>query len=175
MASEKERSGTGTGKHVHVLCFQRHTEMLANLLSESAQGVLHACREPGCPARYDSSRGYFIDGNSVENTEREITPRVTCSVDGQPMYLAEVMPERKSFRLWKCPECNETRTNEETSGGLEKKWERKLYVSLSAQIVKTSGLSRLVRLCPQLHPSGQFQTYSKPSLGHALAVDEPRL
>ncbi len=121
MASEQERLGTGTGKHVHVLCFQHHTEMLANLLSESAQGVLYACREPGCPVRYDSSRGYFIDGNSVETIEREITPRVTCSVDGQPMYLAEVMPERKSFRLWKCPECNETRTNGETWDGFEKK------------------------------------------------------
>jgi hypothetical protein len=95
--------------------------MLAKLLSESAQGVLYACREPGCLVRYDSSRGYFIDGNTVETVEREITPRVTCSIDGQLMYLAEVMPERKSFRLWKCPECNETRTNGETSGGLEKK------------------------------------------------------
>jgi len=121
MASEKERSGISTGKHVHVLCFQHHSEMVANPLSESAQGVLYACREPGCLVRYDSSRGYFIGGNSVETIEREITPRVTCSVDGQPMYLAEVMPERKSFRLWKCPECKETRTNGETSDGLEKK------------------------------------------------------
>src|SRR5260370_27519802 len=117
MGSEQERLGKGKGKHVHVLCFQHHTEMLANLLSESAQGVLYACREPGCPARYDSSRGYFIDGNSLENIEREITPRVTCSVDGQPLYLAEVMPEVKSFRLWKCPECNPTRTHANTTTG----------------------------------------------------------
>ncbi len=95
--------------------------MLAKLLSESAQGVLYSCREPGCLVRYDSSRGYFIDGNAIETIEREITPRVTCLIDGHLMYLAEVMPERKSFRLWKCPECNKTRTNEEISGGLEKK------------------------------------------------------
>ena len=121
MASKQERLGTSTGKHFHVLCFQHHREMLAKLLSESAQGVLYSCREPSCLVRYDSSRGYFIDGNAIETVEREITPRVTCSVDGHLMYLVEVMPEKKSFRLWKCPECNETRSNEETSGGLEKK------------------------------------------------------
>jgi len=32
-----------------------------------------------------------------------------------PKYLAEVRPEKKSFRLWKCPECDAIRTNGEIS------------------------------------------------------------
>jgi hypothetical protein len=31
------------------------------------------------------------------------------------MYLAEVRSEKKSFRLWKCPECDAIRTNGEIS------------------------------------------------------------
>ncbi len=53
--------------------------------------------------------------------EREIIPRVACSKDAQRMYLAEVMPGRKSFRLWKCPQCDARKTNEEITGGLGKK------------------------------------------------------
>ena len=83
--------------------------------------MLYACQEPGCLVRYDFSHGYFLDTNDAKIVELEILPRVSCSNDAQLMYLAEVMPERKSFRLWKCPECNGGRTNEEISGGLEKK------------------------------------------------------
>jgi hypothetical protein len=121
MASEQERLGTSTGKELHVLCYQHHTEMLLRLLREPAEGLLYTCREPGCLVRYDSSHGYFIDTNDAETIEQETTPRVGCPNDGQLMYLAEVMPQRRSFRRWKCPECNGSRTNEETSGGLEKK------------------------------------------------------
>jgi len=113
--------GTNTGKDPNVLCYQHHTEMLLRLLREPEEGVLYACREPGCLVRYDGSNGYFIDPNDAETVEQEITPRVNCPNDGQFMYLAEVMPQRRSFRLWKCLGCNESRTNEETSGGLEKK------------------------------------------------------
>lgn len=121
MASEQERLGTSTAKDLRVLCYQHHNEMLPRLLSEPAEGVLYACREPGCLVRYDSSRGYFIDAGDAETTEQETVPQVSCPNDGQLMYLAEVIPQRRSFRLWKCPECNESRTNEETPGGLEKK------------------------------------------------------
>ena len=43
----------------------------------------------------------------------EMTPRVTCPRDGQPMYLAELNPEKRSFRPWRCPQCDSSRTNEE--------------------------------------------------------------
>jgi transposase-like protein len=65
--------------------------------------------------------GYSIDTDDAKTIEEEKPPRVNCPNDGQLMYLAEVMPQRKSFRLWKCPECNQHRTNEDTSGGLGKK------------------------------------------------------
>jgi len=83
--------------------------------------MLYTCRQPGCLVRYDNSDGYFIDARDAKTIEQETTPRVTCPNDGHFMYLAEVMPQRRSFRLWKCPECNGTRTNKETSGGLGKK------------------------------------------------------
>jgi hypothetical protein len=96
--------------------------MLLRPLSESAEGMLYACQEPGCLIRYDTSNGYFLDTNDAKTIELEILPRVNCSIDGQRMYLAEVMPKRRSFRLWKCPECNQSCiNNEEASGGLGKK------------------------------------------------------
>ena len=121
MASEQERLGTSTGKDLHVLCYQHHIEMLLRLLREPAEGPLYACREPACLVRYHSLHGYFLDPKVAKTIELEITPRVSCPKDGQFMYLAEVMPQRRSFRLWKCPECNASQTNEEISDGLGKK------------------------------------------------------
>lgn len=96
--------------------------MLLRLLGEPAKGPVYACREPGCLVRYDSAHGYFLDTEDTHTIEQETTPDVRCSNDGQLMYLAEVDPERRSFRLWKCPECNLSSSNsEEGSGGLGKK------------------------------------------------------
>jgi hypothetical protein len=33
------------------------------------------------------------------------------------MYLAGINPEKKSFRLWECPQCGGKRTNEESLVG----------------------------------------------------------
>jgi hypothetical protein len=121
MARQQERLGTSTAKDLRVLCYQHHNEMLLGPLSEPVGGMLYACREPGCLVRYDSSHGYFIDTRDAETIKQETTPRVSCPNDGRLMYLAEVIPQRSDFRLWKCPECNGSRTNEETLGGLEKK------------------------------------------------------
>jgi len=122
MASETERLGISTRKELRVLCYQHHSEMLPRLLREPVEELLYACREPACPVLYDSLHGYFLDPKVAKTIELEITPRVSCPKDGQFMYLAEVMPQRRSFRLWKCPQCNGRRTNgEETSGGLGKK------------------------------------------------------
>src|SRR5712691_10667456 len=59
--------------------------------------------------------------------------------------------------------------------GYEKRWEHELWVLLPWQVVKSPGLLQLVSLCPRFHPAGQLQTDGKPSPGHALAVDDPRL
>ena len=78
--------------------------MLLGLVSEPAEGVLYACQEPGCLIRYDAARGYFLDTEDLKTIELEIMPRV-----------------KSSFRLWKCPACDQSRNNEETSDGLGKK------------------------------------------------------
>ena len=121
MASQYERSGTSTAQDFHVLCYQHHTEMLVSPPTGPVARPLYACREPACLVRYNRLDGYSIDTDDAKTIEEEKPPRVNCPNDGQLMYLAEVMPQRKSFRLWKCPECNQHRTNEDTSGGLEKK------------------------------------------------------
>src|SRR5260370_40112386 len=59
--------------------------------------------------------------------------------------------------------------------GSKKRWERELWVSLPWQVLKIRSLLRIASLSPKLYPAGQFQTDNKPSLGHALAVDDPRL
>jgi hypothetical protein len=89
--------------------------MILERRKESAETFLYVCREPDCFIHYNSSQGYFIEPQDGDNSEPEIKPGVFCSKDRSFMYLAEVRPERRSFRLWKCPECNAMRTNEELS------------------------------------------------------------
>jgi hypothetical protein len=115
MASEKEALGTSTREDLHVLCYEHHTEMLPKFRSESAGTPLYACREPGCVIYYDNSQGYFLETQYPAIIESEIKPAIRCPRDGHLMYLAEVHPERKSFRMWKCPECNTVQTNAESS------------------------------------------------------------
>ena len=89
--------------------------MLLEYRSEPAETFLYACREPSCFIHYHSSQGYFIEPQDGDKSEPEIKPGVRCPKDEGVMYLAEVRPEKKSFRLWKCPECDATRTNGEIS------------------------------------------------------------
>jgi hypothetical protein len=89
--------------------------MLLRSRSEPLETFLYACREPGCFIFYDNSQGYFTNEQEADTTEPDIRPHVICPDDGQLMYLAEVRSERKSFRLWKCPECNTTRTSGDLS------------------------------------------------------------
>ena len=116
-----ERLGTRTTKDLRVLCYQHHGEMLLKLTSGPAVKLLYVCKEAGCLIRYNSSDGYFVDMEGAKTIREELAPRVRCPNDEHPMYLAEVRPERRSFRLWKCPECSASRTNEEPSPGQEKK------------------------------------------------------
>jgi len=89
--------------------------MLLEYRSKPAETFVYACREPGCFIHYQSPQGYFIEPQNGDGSELEIKPGVHCPKDGRVMYLAEVRPERKSFRLWKCPECDAIRTNAEIS------------------------------------------------------------
>jgi hypothetical protein len=116
-----ERLGTGTKKDLRVLCYQHHTEMLLRPLSDPAEKLVYICEEPSCLIRYNSSDGYFIQTEEAKALKQEMTARVNCPNDEHPMYLAEVRPETRSFRRWKCPECDASCTNEESSPGWGKK------------------------------------------------------
>ncbi len=104
-------------KEFYPLCYAHHHEMMpdqSNLqsTSELRQTTGYACREHGCLVRYDVPSGYFIVQGGNE-TEKEAVPDVTCTHDGTAMYLAEVRPHNPSYRLWRCPQCKATKTNEE--------------------------------------------------------------
>ncbi len=84
---------TQPSKELRALCHEHHAEMRLN------QSLL----------------------NSEENgntNELDMVPNVRCPHDGTPMYLAEVDPDKKGFRLWICPQCDGRRTNEEGLIGL---------------------------------------------------------
>jgi hypothetical protein len=120
MVGGKERRGTTTRKDLHVLCYEHHTEMrlsriLLKIGKKSRQTAAYVCDVPGCVVRYNRPRGYFITNQDGSQIEEETTPRVSCPHDRQLMYLAEVRPEQRGYRLWRRPECSMSRTNEELS------------------------------------------------------------
>jgi len=102
-------------KKLDVLCYEHHREMPPKVRSESTEPLLYVCPMPACRIRYESLGGYFIE--PVDKEAQEILPHVLCPSDERPMYLAKVQAEKRSFRLWKCPECGSTRTNQEASSG----------------------------------------------------------
>lgn len=111
-------------ENLHVLCHEHHTEMelsriLVKLEKKFWQTPAYVCEEPGCLVRYNSWRGYFITTQEGTSLESEIIPRVSCPKDRRLMYLAAIRPEQRSYRLWRCPGCNLSRTNEELSRATE--------------------------------------------------------
>jgi hypothetical protein len=100
-----------SSRELHPLCHEHHVEMKLNQIllttgSEHTETLAFACLEPDCLVHYSNTLGYFIPTQNGAGTETDSMPRVRCEQDGMPMYLAEVLPERRSFRLWKCPQCN---------------------------------------------------------------------
>jgi hypothetical protein len=57
-------------------------------------------------------------GQNGNTNELHMVPRVRCSHDGTPMYLAQIDPDKRDFRRWRCPQCDGRRTNEEGLIGL---------------------------------------------------------
>jgi hypothetical protein len=82
------------------------------------QTLAYACTEPDCLVHYNIYRGYFILSQNENTNELDMVPSVRCLHDGRPMYLAEIDREKRDFRLWKCPQCDGRRTNEEGLIGL---------------------------------------------------------
>jgi len=114
---------TQLSKDLCPLCHEHHREMRLHRSSlnpegDGAQAIVYACTEPDCLGRYNTSAGYFILRQNRSKDEMDVLPKVTCILDGAPMYLAEINPEKRGFRLWTCPKCGAKRTNEEGLVGL---------------------------------------------------------
>lgn len=100
------------------LCYEHHTEMKPVPIvsgngngTKPAQELKYACEQSGCPVRFTSTEGYFVAPHETGQAEKEILPLVRCPHDEAPMYLGEIRPEERSFRLWRCPLCSTTSTN----------------------------------------------------------------
>ena len=114
---------TQPSKELRALCYEHHAEMrlnqsLLNSEGDPTQTLAYACTQPDCLVHYNIYRGYFILSQNGITNEPDMVPSVRCLHDGTPMYLAEVDPDKKGFRLWICPQCDGRRTNEEGLIGL---------------------------------------------------------
>jgi len=114
---------TQPSKELRVFCHEHHVKMRLNQSLLNSEGGLtqtlaYACTEPDCLVHYNIYRGYFILSQNENTNELDMVPSVRCLHDGRPMYLAEIDREKRDFRLWKCPQCDGRRTNEEGLIGL---------------------------------------------------------
>ena len=114
---------TQPSKELRAFCHEHHVKMrlnqsLLNSEGDPTQKLAYACTEPDCLVHYNIYRGYFIPGQNENTNELDTVPRVRCPHDGTLMYLAEIDLEKRSFRLWICPQCDGRRTNEEGLIGL---------------------------------------------------------
>ena len=114
---------TQPSKELRALCHEHHAEMrlnqsLLNSEGDPIQKLAYACTQPHCLVHYNIYRGYFMLSQNGNTNELDMVPNVRCPHDGTPMYLAEVDPDKKGFRLWICPQCDGRRTNEEGLIGL---------------------------------------------------------
>jgi hypothetical protein len=95
-------------KDLNVLCHLHH-EILklapVGFGDHSGTKVIYACPKPTCQVHYSSSQGYFLLSENGHGLVTDSVPHVRCEHDQIEMYLAEVIPEKRSFRLWKCPKC----------------------------------------------------------------------
>jgi hypothetical protein len=104
------------GKEFQAFCHEHHMEMKLTDVVLQAEGrstqiSAYACPRPECAVHYTPSNGYFLVTKQGQ-LELDSTPRVRCPHDGQPMYLAELKSQQRNFRLWRCPKCDATRTND---------------------------------------------------------------
>jgi hypothetical protein len=104
-------------REIHPLCYEHHIEMTSVHIRlkthiNRAKSLVYACREPSCLIQYAEAHGYS-KWLGRDQLEEETTPCVTCPYDGMPMYLAKIRRDERSFRLWRCPRCNVSRTNVE--------------------------------------------------------------
>jgi len=91
---------------IHPLCYEHHCEMTFPDVATNGDELVYACQEPRCLVHYNHLEGYFLNTQNLSLIEQSpAPPHQYCSNDNFPMYLAEVQPEHRSFRLWRCPKC----------------------------------------------------------------------
>jgi hypothetical protein len=102
------------------LCYEHHIQMECRDLrwrpGKPTRMRYYACPKRGCSINYSPPHGYSMLNKGAECLARSMTPCVSCPGDGRLMYLAQVKPDARAFRLWRCPQCQGTSTNEEFSG-----------------------------------------------------------
>jgi hypothetical protein len=101
------------------LCYVHHVEMKPVQLKEVTHSFItlslaYRCTVSGCAISYTGNAGYFA-GGVQEQRKQTGALRVSCPLDGQPMYLAAIHPEDAALRLWRCakPNCPGHSTIEE--------------------------------------------------------------
>ena len=109
---------TQSSRELHALCHEHHVEMrlkqiLLKIVGQDIQTLAYVCPWPDCLVHYNIARGYFMLNQDGNLSELDMLPRVRCPYDEMPMYLAEINPEKRDFRLWRCPQCDGRLTNEE--------------------------------------------------------------
>jgi len=109
----------GSTKALRPLCYMHHVEMKPVQLKEVTHSFItlsleYLCPVSGCAIRYTGNAGYFA-GEVKEQEKQTGVLRVSCPLDGRPMYLAAVHPEHTALRLWRCakPTCPGENTIEE--------------------------------------------------------------
>lgn len=103
------------------LCYEHHAEMrlvptVSGNGTKPTREPKYACQESDCQVYFTSAEGYFVVPHETGQVEEEMLPRVRCPHDGALMYLGEVRPRERSFRLWRCPLCAAASTSEQTRG-----------------------------------------------------------
>jgi|SRR4029077_4954898 hypothetical protein len=121
-STHEEESGHGVWDSVHKgdlrpLCYEHHIRMEFSQILPTFGGLKqlagYFCPATGCSVGYNRRDGYFMMIPRREYTDRDIIPCVSCPGDGRLMYLAQIKPDKRSFRLWRCPHCKMSRTNRE--------------------------------------------------------------
>ena len=115
------RSALRRNRALQPLCHEHHLEMRLTQVplqtgSEPSQTLVYACPEPDCLVHYNSTGGYFALLHNGNGIDRDMMPELVCSQDGLPMYLAESDLRKRAFRLWRCPQCNSSRSEERRVG-----------------------------------------------------------
>ena len=103
-------------KGTEPFCYEHLTEMMpyGDDLPKVKTGTAYVCSVWDCLVSYNTLDGYFIAVKEGDRVEQSTTPSIRCPSDGMPMYLAEIRPEQKRYRLWRCPQCGMSVTNLES-------------------------------------------------------------